>query len=800
SYQASYPSWFDDQPLVETFGGPLAGYEIRRNYDAETGEAVRVELRKNGQPVHAVDYGRDVVGRFSTVAASGATAFQAEYTYPSDLEEKLTWPGGNTLRTLAGDGTGTLGSIATITDAGENYSASYSFTGTRRTGAEISIHGLGIANWDYVFANLATGTGSLQSAVLNNAPRFSYAQNAAGNRVSGAANIANQYAIAAQPGARFYTVEGSVKPGATVKISRTGGPTVDVPTAADGSFAARLPVPEDGTNPVKIPLTVTGTLPGAGDDGTDAIADDKRTIVLTPAEMPIIYGVHGSLASDWRWNYHWDIEGRLAGMDTNPAARNAGMPNLTLRFSYDDLGRRIGKSAVYRKRVGTALVVTRTVTSSYVYDNWKLIAEEINDSTTSGPVTRYYTWGKDIAGSLDETGGVGGLLAIHENGGTYVPVYDGSGNIVALTDAQTGAQLAAWQRGPFGEPLEKRGDTSLCSFGFATHFTDEETGLVYFGHRYYSPTTGRWLSREPLGETESFNLYDYSHGDPVNKVDRLGLATVMIDGKASSTVESLWEEVTDTVRSTPASTVARAGVPPDLIRLAVTAAYMDATRPPPPPGNWSADSSIDMWALNASVREIDAARMSGKFDKRTNEMLKRISQAKSRAVIDVQLIEGTTNGLLFMTQPETAVLKAGGLLLGAAKGISAAGKFARAGDDVVGVAAKNVFWSGGRVAEDAARNFANAKNGIIIGDTAAGRTLAQATQGLPWSQARPQWLSLSEDFARCASGEVNVFQNARGLSLDSIWRSEYKILRQNSDVTGINYHIVMPDGSVSEFR
>ncbi|MES2997142.1 MAG: RHS repeat-associated core domain-containing protein, partial [Verrucomicrobiota bacterium] len=523
NYQVTYPSYFDDKPLVETFGGSLTGYEIRRNYDAETGEAVRVELRKNGQPVHAVDYGRDAVGRFSTVVASGGTAFQAEYTYPSDLEEKLTWAGGNTSRTLAGDGTGTLGSIATTTDAGENYSANYSFTGTRRTGAEISIHGMGIANWNYGFTNPATGTRSLQSAALDDTPRFSYAQNAAGNRVSGAANIANQYAIAAQPGARFYTVEGSVKPGATVKISRTGGPTVDVPTAADGSFAARLPVPEDGTNPVKIPLTVTGTLPGAGDDGTDAIADDKRTIVLTPAEMQLTYGAHGSLASDWRWTYHWDIEGRLAGMNTNHAARNAGMPNLTLRFSYDDLGRRIGKSAVYRKRVGTALVVTRTVTSSYVYDNWKLIAEEINDSTASGPLTRYYTWGKDIAGSLDATGGVGGLLAIHQNGATYVPVYDGGGNIIALVDSETGEQLAAWQRGPFGEPLEKRGNTSLCAFGFATHFTDEETGLVYFGHRYYSPTTGRWLSREPLGETESFNLFDYCHGDPVNKVDVVGL-------------------------------------------------------------------------------------------------------------------------------------------------------------------------------------------------------------------------------------------------------------------------------------
>ena len=45
-----------------------------------------------------------------------------------------------------------------------------------------------------------------------------------------------------------------------------------------------------------------------------------------------------------------------------------------------------------------------------------------------------------------------------------------------------------------------------------------------YGYRYYAPDTGRWLSREPLGESESLNLYAYCHGDPINKVDVLGLA------------------------------------------------------------------------------------------------------------------------------------------------------------------------------------------------------------------------------------------------------------------------------------
>ena len=83
-----------------------------------------------------------------------------------------------------------------------------------------------------------------------------------------------------------------------------------------------------------------------------------------------------------------------------------------------------------------------------------------------------------------------------------------------------------------------------------------------------------------------------------------------------------------------------------------------------------------------------------------------------------------------------------------------------------------------------------------MGDSAGGRALAQATEGMPWSQARSHWLDLSKDFARGASGEVDVFQSGRFLSLDSIWRDEFKILTGNPNVTNINYHIIMPNGSI----
>ena len=59
-------------------------------------------------------------------------------------------------------------------------------------------------------------------------------------------------------------------------------------------------------------------------------------------------------------------------------------------------------------------------------------------------------------------------------------------------------------------------------FGFAGGRKDE--GLLYFGARDYWPELGRFTSRDPLGFAGgSLNLYEYSQGDPINRLDPVGL-------------------------------------------------------------------------------------------------------------------------------------------------------------------------------------------------------------------------------------------------------------------------------------
>jgi RHS repeat-associated protein len=55
-------------------------------------------------------------------------------------------------------------------------------------------------------------------------------------------------------------------------------------------------------------------------------------------------------------------------------------------------------------------------------------------------------------------------------------------------------------------------------------------GVAYYGYRYYDPLTGRWKSRDPIGENGGVNLYAFVRNAPIVSLDKLGLINYRILG------------------------------------------------------------------------------------------------------------------------------------------------------------------------------------------------------------------------------------------------------------------------------
>ena len=215
------------------------------------------------------------------------------------------------------------------------------------------------------------------------------------------------------------------------------------------------------------------------------------------------YDADGNMTSYNGWTYTWNGENRLV------AAENS---DTRLEFSYDYMGRRLEKK-VYSKGLLTLYDWSLEKHRKFVYDGYKLIAEfEVEDDNAT--LFASYLWqptGLDVP-----------LMRIADNTQTYY-IADGNKNIIALKDS-SGADVSTYAYTPFGA-LENPVDGDENPFRFSSEYADDETGLVYYNYRYYSPQLGRWTKRDPSEEEGGINLYLAVQNNMVNISDHLGLFT-----------------------------------------------------------------------------------------------------------------------------------------------------------------------------------------------------------------------------------------------------------------------------------
>ncbi|MES2476469.1 MAG: RHS repeat-associated core domain-containing protein [Verrucomicrobiota bacterium] len=395
--------------------------------------------------------------------------------------------------------------------------------------------------WQYSYNTLSevvgvvkkTGTGTTVPGL-----GFGYAYDGIGNRVSATIgspghetelgytpNALNQYETLTHSG-KFWAL---VRSDAAVTATTSEGSIAGV-TQVGNFYGAKVTVGNSaGGQGVDVEFSRSGVpVPGS-----------VETWVPEDTFSPT-YDLDGNLTNDGRWVYTWDGENRLVSMVPTSTAVSNNAPNVEMYFSYDFMNRRIGKTVVDKRVTPT---VTRNI--SYAYDGWNPVAQW---ERTGATLTLKHThlWGLDIASSgkvsygpewdFQQAGGVAGLIAstYHNSPSSrehFLPGYDANGNIISWT-AEDGSLIRKIDYDAFGNEVmvENFGVvTKLPEFGFSTKIKDAETGLSYYGLRYYDPKTGRWPSRDPIEEQGGVNLYGFVGSNGVNKWDYVGLWGIATD-------------------------------------------------------------------------------------------------------------------------------------------------------------------------------------------------------------------------------------------------------------------------------
>jgi RHS repeat-associated protein len=199
-------------------------------------------------------------------------------------------------------------------------------------------------------------------------------------------------------------------------------------------------------------------------------------------------------------NYFYDGENRLIRVEPQTIASGT----TKVEFAYDYMGRRVEKK-VFSYTTGSWLLASD---SFFLYDGWNMVSEQI--TRNSQPVTeKRYVYGLDLSQTFQGAGGIGGLIASVDSNTNkmYYYLYDANGNVGQLLDSVDGSLTAHYEYDPYGNLLTKAGSyADQNPYRFASKYFDQETGFGYWGYRYYSPSLGRWLNRDPLEELGHISL------------------------------------------------------------------------------------------------------------------------------------------------------------------------------------------------------------------------------------------------------------------------------------------------------
>lgn len=223
-----------------------------------------------------------------------------------------------------------------------------------------------------------------------------------------------------------------------------------------------------------------------------------------------IYGSLNELLADSESHYSYDLNGNLAQQDStsyvfdalNRLSKVFYNHELVAEYTYDCFHRRIAKK-------------TANENLRFIYDG----PLEIGAINPSGDVVQLRVLG------FNEEAEIGSAVAIELDQQIYAPLYDLQGSLASLISLQNGAVAKCVRFSAFGEEKILLDKGPKNPWRYLSKRYDEETNLLFFGRRYYSPKIYRWITPDPAGYVDGVNLYAFVKNNPIANKDLFGLSS-----------------------------------------------------------------------------------------------------------------------------------------------------------------------------------------------------------------------------------------------------------------------------------
>ena len=218
-----------------------------------------------------------------------------------------------------------------------------------------------------------------------------------------------------------------------------------------------------------------------------------------------------------KWNYHDNIQQIILNQGEDQQVIES--------YVYDSAGRRVRKVTERRSLSGGTefeeCIYLGNCEIRRVIEGDDLatgrVLEEIHSTSIGYGADRIATHQRWAKG--DPPAGVGRSqtrFALNDQIGSSLLEFDEAGSLLTFEEFYPYGDAAIIAAGNADQTRLKR-----CRYSGKER--DSNTGIYYYGFRYYQPQAGRWLSADPAGPVDGMNTYGFVKGNPATFLDAAGL-------------------------------------------------------------------------------------------------------------------------------------------------------------------------------------------------------------------------------------------------------------------------------------